>query len=83
MAAGTKQPPMADDGKRTELVCFKVTERMALDLLRISTSHDRSVSDFMYLKLRGDLYGQMVRLDSQGEQSTRSDKVDLAGKGAE
>jgi hypothetical protein len=69
---------VADDGKRSELVCFKVTERMALDLLRLATSHDRSISDFMYLDTRRKLYGDMVRLDCGASQSTTSDKVDHA-----
>jgi hypothetical protein len=68
--------PMADDGKRTELVCFKVTERMALDLLRLATSQDRALSDFMYGMTRTRLYGDIVKLDAIAEQSTRSDKVD-------
>lgn len=66
---------MADDGKRTELVCIKVSERMALDLLRLATSQDRSVSDFMYGAIRQRLYGEMVRLETQAAQFTRSDKV--------
>lgn len=69
---------MADDGKRTEIVCVKVTERMALDLLRIATSEQRSHSDFMFLLLRQRLYGDMVRLDHLAEQSTKSDKVNRA-----
>lgn len=73
---------MADDGKRSELICFKVTERMALDLLRVSASHDRSVSDFMYLDLRRTLYGDIVRLDATGQRSTRLDNVDQSEKGA-
>lgn len=66
---------MADDGKRTEIVCVKVTERMALDLLRLATSEQRSHSDFMFLLLRQRLYGDIVRLADAAEQFTRSDKV--------
>lgn len=63
---------MSDDGKRTEMVCTKVTERMALDILRLASSEDRSVSDFLYLLLRKTLYGTIVRLgdspvDIQGQ----------------
>jgi hypothetical protein len=67
---------MADDGKRTEVVCFKVTERMALDLNRLAALEDRSISDFLYGSLRRRLYGDIVRLDSLRSQSTKSDDVD-------
>ena len=66
---------MADDGKRSELICFKVTERMALDLNRLAALDDRSLSDFMFLLSRGRLYGDVARL-STDSRSTRSDKVD-------
>jgi hypothetical protein len=67
---------MADDGKRTELICVKVTERMALDLLWLASSHDRTVSDFMYVSMRDRMYGCMVRRESRAVQPTTSDKVD-------
>ena len=67
---------MADDHKRSELVCFKVTERMFIDLGRLTALDDRSVSDFMFGMLRRHLYGSMVRLDSLRPQSTTSDEVD-------
>jgi hypothetical protein len=71
---------VADDGKRSELICVKVTERMALDLLRMAASEDRSVSDLLYGLVRRELYGRIIRLDAIAEQSTRSDKVDRAGE---
>jgi len=46
--------------KRTEVICTKVTERMALDLLRAATAEDRSISEFVYLLIRRDLYGRTV-----------------------
>lgn len=55
---------MPDDGKRTETVCTKVTERMALDLLREATNDDRSVSDFMFRLLRMHLYGSVNRFEN-------------------
>lgn len=70
---------MADDGKRTEVICVKVTERMALDLLRLSTSQERSISDFLYGVLRQRLYGDMVRLEAVAAQFTSSDHVNRAG----
>lgn len=53
---------MPDDmiEKRTEVICTKVTERMALDLLRAATAEDRSISEFVYLLIRRDLYGRTV-----------------------
>jgi hypothetical protein len=65
----------ADDGKRTEMVCTKVTERMALDLLRDASIDDRSVSDFIYRLLRHHLYGSVSRREANN-QATRFDKVD-------
>ncbi len=44
------------------MVCTKVTERMALDILRAASSEDRSVSEFLYLLVRKTLYGTIVRL---------------------
>jgi len=61
---------MSDDGKRSELVCTKVTERMALDLLRLAVSEERSISDCMYRLLRSHLYGNVNRLDALS-QSTK------------
>ena len=66
---------MADDGKRSELVCVKVTERMALDLLRVATAQDRSTSDFLYGLIRAHLYGSIVKLEATAAQFTLSDKV--------
>jgi len=66
---------MADDGKRSELICFKVTERMALDLNRLAALDDRSLSEFTLLFSRGRLHGYVARL-STDSRSTRSDKVD-------
>ncbi len=68
---------MADDGKRSEVVCFKVTERMALDLNRLAAIDERSLSDFMYLLTRQRLYGDIARL-SNGGRSTRSDDINHA-----
>ena len=67
---------MADDHKRSEMVCFKVTERMFIDLGRLCALEDRSVSDFMFGMLRRRMYGDMVRLESLRGQSTSSDEVD-------
>lgn len=73
---------MADDGKRTETICVKVTERVALDLLRLAASDDRSVSEFMYGVIRQRLYGDVARLE-RTHQITTSDKVYRENGGTE
>lgn len=65
---------MADDGKRTMSFTVKVTERVALDLLRVSTDYDRSISDYLYGLIRMELYGQIGRIEHH-KQITLSDKV--------
>lgn len=66
---------MADDGKRSEVVCAKVTERVALDLLRVSALDDRSPSEYVYLLIRRHLYG-IVRVDGDATQPILVNKVD-------
>ena len=66
---------MADDGKRSEVVCAKVTERVALDLLRASALDDRSPSEYVYLLIRRHLYG-IVRADEPTAQPQPVNKVD-------
>lgn len=68
----------SDDGKRTETISFKVTERMALDLMRLAAADERSLSDFLYCATRRDLYGDVARLEP-AQQFTSSDKVNLDG----
>ena len=51
---------MADE-KRTEVICTKLTERMALDLLHAATDEDRSISEFLFLLIRKELYGRTLR----------------------
>ncbi len=65
---------MADDGKRTENVCTRVTERMLVDLSRVAAIEDRSLSEFIYLALRKELYGAIVRLPSQSGELQSSPK---------
>lgn len=52
---------MADDGKRSEQVCVKVTERMYIDLGREAAIEDRSVAELIYTILRRELYGRSVK----------------------
>ena len=49
------------EAKRTEVICTKVDERMALDILHMAALDDRSVSEYVYLVLRQRLYGDIVR----------------------
>lgn len=53
---------MADDGKKTENICAKVTERMALDMLHLAAGEGLSVSAYLYRLVRAHLYGEMVRV---------------------
>jgi len=43
---------MADDGKRSELACTKLTERMYIDANRIAALDDRSLSDWLFMLVR-------------------------------
>jgi hypothetical protein len=67
---------MADDGKRTEVICTKLSERMALALLREATREDRSISEFLYLLIRKELYGRQGEPCGTDQQSTGVNKVD-------
>lgn len=51
---------VTDDGKRTEMACTKLTERMFIDLNRAAATDERSLSDYLYRLIRRDLYGRMV-----------------------
>lgn len=53
------------EAKRTEVICTKVDERMALDILHMAALDDRSVSEYVYLVLRQRLYGDIVRQPQQ------------------
>jgi hypothetical protein len=48
---------MADDRKRTENLCTKVTERMAVDLNRELARLDVKLSSWLYVLIRRELYG--------------------------
>jgi hypothetical protein len=49
------------------MVCTKITERMALDLLRAASADERSISDYLYRLLRRDLYGRIASTDQAHE----------------
>lgn len=55
---------MTDDGKRSEMICTKVTERMTVDLHRLLATEDRTVSEFLFLLIRRELYGRAHQRDS-------------------
>ena len=67
---------MADDGKRTEVICTKLSERMALALLREASKQDRSISEFVYLLIRKELFGLQGVPSDGAAQSTGVNKVD-------
>lgn len=56
--------------KRTEVICTKVDERLALDLLHEAAKDDRSVSEFIYLLLRKEIYGRQGKPAADAGQST-------------
>lgn len=60
---------MADDRKRSEMLCVKVTEQVAIDLLRVATHDERGISDYLYRMIRHHLYGTVTRFE-QSEQTT-------------
>ena len=66
---------MADDGKRSEMACTKVTERMILDMNRLAALEERSLSDWLYRALRQRIYGDVARL-SNDRVGRVVDKVD-------
>lgn len=68
---------MADDRKRGENLCTRVTERMELDLNRLAAIEQRTLSDFLYVMLRRHLYGDITRLPSKAAY-TSDDDVDNA-----
>ena len=56
------------EGKRSETLCTKVQERMALDILRLAAMEDVTVSEFVYRALREKLYGAIVRYEAVERQ---------------
>lgn len=66
---------MADDRKKSELACTKVTEQMMLDMNRLAAIEERSMSDWLFRVIRQRIYGDVARL-STDMRSTSSDKVD-------
>ena len=62
--------------KRTEVICTKLDERMALALLREASKEDRTISEFLYLLIRRELYGRNPPVEQDEGQSTSGDKVD-------
>jgi hypothetical protein len=48
---------MADDRKRTENLCTKVTDRMLIDINRVLARQDIKLSSWLYGLIRRELYG--------------------------
>jgi hypothetical protein len=59
-----------DDGKRTETVSFKVSERTLVDLSRYCAMEDRKLSEFLNLMVRRHLYGHL-KADESDEQTQK------------
>ena len=52
------------------MICFKATERMALDLNRVAAISERSMSDFLYSMVRQRMYGDIERLSKNAQLMT-------------
>lgn len=61
---------MADDNKRVENVCAKVTERMMVDIGRVCAVEDLKPSEYVYRLIRNDLYGRSMRANEIAERIT-------------
>lgn len=49
-----------DDGKLTEPICFKASERLACDILRAATRDGCGLAEWVRNLVRQELYGRMV-----------------------
>lgn len=58
---------MTDDGKRSEMICTKITERMLLDLGRVLALDDRTRSNFLFMLIHRELYGRSVKPPAEDE----------------
>lgn len=63
-------------GKRSKLICFKVSEEMEIDLMRAACVEDKTMSAFMYDVAERELYGRMVKVRRVGGQAAAVDQVD-------
>lgn len=57
---------MNDDGKRSEMACTKLTERMFIDINRLAAVEERTLSDLLFIMIRRELYGRSVRTAAPG-----------------
>lgn len=58
--------------KRSIVVSAKVTERESADLDRAAERDDRTVSDYIWLLVRRELYGRVAMMDAAEQTLTRS-----------
>lgn len=61
---------VAED-KRTEQIKLLVSERVALDLLRVATLDDRHVADWIHRLVLRELYGQLAAADRLTQRTRR------------
>ncbi len=52
--------PAPDEGKLSEPICFKASERLACDILRAATRDGMDLSVWVRTVIRRELYGRMV-----------------------
>jgi hypothetical protein len=69
---GVETPPiaMADDHKKTNNVCAKITDAMLIDLARVCAIEDRTQSEYLFGLIRRDLYGRSLRTQEVADRIT-------------
>ena len=67
---------MADDGKRSQTVSVKVTDRMRLDIANLAATKGKTESDYIYGYLRLLLYGEVTRIEQLAAKVMSGDNVD-------
>lgn len=67
---------MADDGKRSQTVSVKVTDRMRLDIANLAATKGKTESDYIYGYLRLLLYGEVTRIEALAAKVMSVDVVD-------
>lgn len=66
---------MADDSKRSNNLCAKVTDRMLIDIGRACAIDDVTQSDFIYRLLRRELYGRSMQVNDMADRITSASDV--------
>jgi hypothetical protein len=61
---------MADDQKRSNNLCSKVTDLMLIEVGRICAIEDVTQSDYLYRLIRRDLFGRSLRSSEIADRIT-------------